>query len=66
MKKPSILNVTEHRYSSGHIEYRLWEGAGYSVLSEKEYFEILYADDLEDLKNESELNSFESTLGQAE
>jgi len=40
--KPSILDVTEHHYSSGHIEYRLWESAGYSVLTEEKYLEMLY------------------------
>jgi len=58
--KPSILDVTEHHYSSGHIEYRLWGGVGYSVLTEKEYLEILYSKDLEDAKNESDLNALES------
>ena len=60
MEKSKLSNVTEHHYSSGHIEYRLWEGDGYSVLTEQEYLKILYADDLEDLKNESELNALES------
>ena len=55
MEKPSILNVTEHHYSSGHIEYRLWEGAGYFILTEEEYFEILYSEDLEDAKNVTNL-----------
>jgi len=58
--KPSILDVTEHHYSSGHIEYRLWGDVGYSVLTEKEYLEILYSKDLEDAKNESDLNALES------
>jgi len=60
MGNSKLLNVTQHNYSSGHIEYRLWEGASYSLLTEQEYLEILYSDDLEDLKNECELNSLEN------
>jgi len=52
--KPSILDITEHHYSSGHIEYRLWQGVSYSVLTEKEYLEILYSEDLATIADKEE------------
>ena len=53
-----ISDVTEHNYSSGHIEYRLWtKTGGYIVLEEDEYLSILY----KGIEDECESNIFDGT-----
>lgn len=52
-----ISDVTEHKYSSGHIEYRLWSKGGYIVLEEDEYLSILY----KGIEDDCESNIFDGT-----